>query len=498
MSVTTDADGYFGAAVSGVTPGDFVTVRVTAPAATADSPCLASSGDNDFWPKALALAGRRRPGLHRLARQGALVQVRRHAGPAHRGRALGPSCRLRPRRLQGHRPGVRQPAHPGDAADLTKLSAEYAPSVFSPSVFCRRSSRRRCSALTPTRRRCSRRPSSARASSAPRCSRRRCSRPRSSARACSARPCSRPSRLLALACSRPRSSRRRSSARACSARTEIAQAFSSAQTRSIVGVSATPGTGDESVVVNTWNNTGSFYVRVASRSGAFDTGSQFTVTVTKGATTCAGVTDTTLTPRAGVNRRPGSQTVILTDSSKSRSARRSRTAAHSGPSSRPSPRRPEIDGVVVDVASDARVVALEAAGATTTPPARSRRTSSPRRSRASSTRTAPRTPAPVRRARRQRRRDPVLPLPRPEPARPGVRLRPAGRERLALRGEPAARLRAQPGRLRRRDADLTAHERLPGAGPRGRPARRDAGRDRRAARCLHRGRRRRRADARRS
>ena len=57
VSVTTDADGYFGVAVSGVPAGDFVTVRVTAPASTAASGCLVSSGDNDVWPKALELSG---------------------------------------------------------------------------------------------------------------------------------------------------------------------------------------------------------------------------------------------------------------------------------------------------------------------------------------------------------------------------------------------------------------------------------------------------------
>ena len=97
--------------------------------------------------------------------------------------------------------------------------------------------------------------------------------------------------------------------------TEIAQAFSSAQTRSIIGVAATPGTGDESVVVNTWNNTGEFYVRVAGRAGAYTTGGQFTVGIAKGATSCADVTDTTLTPR-GAASATGIKTVILTDSSK--------------------------------------------------------------------------------------------------------------------------------------------------------------------------------------
>ena len=51
--------------------------------------------------------------LRRLARQGALVQVRRHARPAHPDRALRPPGRLRPGRVQGHRPGVRRPARPG-------------------------------------------------------------------------------------------------------------------------------------------------------------------------------------------------------------------------------------------------------------------------------------------------------------------------------------------------------------------------------------------------
>jgi hypothetical protein len=53
---------------------------------------------------------------------------------------------------------------------------------------------------------------------------------------------------------------------------EIAKAISSAQTRSIIGVSATPGTVEEGVVVNSWNNTGEFYVRVAGRAGAFTDG----------------------------------------------------------------------------------------------------------------------------------------------------------------------------------------------------------------------------------
>ena len=46
--------------------------------------------------------------------------------------------------------------------------------------------------------------------------------------------------------------------------------FSAAQTASLVAVSAGAGTGDESVAVNTWNNTGDFYIRVQGKNGSFD------------------------------------------------------------------------------------------------------------------------------------------------------------------------------------------------------------------------------------
>ena len=58
--------------------------------------------------------------------------------------------------------------------------------------------------------------------------------------------------------------------------------------RSLIGVSATPGTGDETVVVNSWNETGEFYVRVAGRGGAFDPSNLFTLTVTPAGSECTG------------------------------------------------------------------------------------------------------------------------------------------------------------------------------------------------------------------
>ena len=141
--------------------------------------------------------------------------------------------------------------------------------------------------------------------------------------------------------------------------TEIAQAFSTAQTRSIVAVSATAGLSDEFSVVNTWNRTGHFYVRVTGRGGAFNTSIPFALNVTKGVTTCAGVTDTALTPRTAVPAS-GLKTVIVTDSS-----RVALDAALPGPAGATLRNklsafatRSEVSGVVVDVAGDDRVRAL--------------------------------------------------------------------------------------------------------------------------------------------
>ena len=106
-----------------------------------------------------------------------------------------------------------------------------------------------------------------------------------SARRCSARPCS------ARASSATRSSRRRSRARR-------AAAWSASRRRRERAT--------ETVVVNSWNNTGSFYVRVAGRGGAFDPDQPLHPrTSTAPASTCAGVTDTDASPTVSPPRVPG-------------------------------------------------------------------------------------------------------------------------------------------------------------------------------------------------
>jgi hypothetical protein len=144
--------------------------------------------------------------------------------------------------------------------------------------------------------------------------------------------------------------------------TEIAQAFSSAQTRSLLGVSATAGTGDEAVAANTWNDTGRFYVRVAGRGGAFSTNGTFTLQVDKGPTTCDGVDDTTLPSRANAAAL-GLKTLVVTDSSKvaldaplpAGGTLRTKLDAFLA--------RSEIAGRLIDIAPDARIIALKAQAA---------------------------------------------------------------------------------------------------------------------------------------
>ena len=88
--------------------------------------------------------------------------------------------------------------------------------------------------------------------------------------------------------------------------------FSAAQTASLVAISAGTGTGDESVAVNTWNNTGFFYIRVQGKNGSFDADTPFSLEVSTQGTSCTGVLDTQVTVPV---LTPGTlKTLILTSS----------------------------------------------------------------------------------------------------------------------------------------------------------------------------------------
>ena len=134
----------------------------------------------------------------------------------------------------------------------------------------------------------------------------------------------------------------------------FSDAFSSAQTRSLIGISARAGTAAESLSSATWNNTGHFYVRVHGRNGA-SSPSRYTLTVTSTPGLCAAPLETfASTPT--LTGSPGSaQTVILTDP-----ARMPGTAADkSALASALTTFAGRVGGTVVDLGQSQRVQALQ-------------------------------------------------------------------------------------------------------------------------------------------
>ena len=131
-------------------------------------------------------------------------------------------------------------------------------------------------------------------------------------------------------------------------------AFSSAQMRSLIAVSAFNGQAGEGVRLNTWENSGSFYIRVRGRNGVFDPNTSYTLNVMQTAGSCSSVTDAlpTSTHTAVANSY---NTIILVDDGRlsgDLTTMQARLATFAA--------RAEVNGVIVDVGSDARVAAANA------------------------------------------------------------------------------------------------------------------------------------------
>ena len=189
--------------------------------------------------------------------------------------------------------------------------------------------------------------------------------------------------------------------------------------------------------MNTWNNTGDFYVRVQGKNGSFDADRQFTVAGRRAGQPLLGSrrTPTTLADRSPAS---GVKTLILVRL-EPLGRRRPQTAlntvwTHARCPGRRRDRRPERDAT---------------SGPRT--PRRTRQSGLPlreeprrRRDQADRRRIPCDEPGSrVRRRRRRRRRDPVLPLPRPRPARQRDAVRAAGPRHHRVAGEPPARLRPE-------------------------------------------------------
>ncbi len=129
-------------------------------------------------------------------------------------------------------------------------------------------------------------------------------------------------------------------------------AFSSAQTRSVIGVSAFPGLLGEGLIVNTWDNSGEFYLRVRGRNGEFNKQQQFKLNVVLYSGQCGGV-DPVLNEVNALSPTDGDfKTIILTDSSRLPGVDDGRLIALAA--------RPEVAGVIVDLSQWARVVEANA------------------------------------------------------------------------------------------------------------------------------------------
>ena len=358
ISATTDEEGYFAVNVSGISPGSFVTIALTSPRTSPASLCQVSSRDNDSWPKAFRLDGTTAtardyvdsPGRARWYKlsiaPGQRLQVSLADLPADYDLAVFKD--IGQTFLKQFDPAT------ANTNELVRLAAETAPSTFSPSTFS--PSTFSPSTFSPD----AYAPSTFSPSTfSPSVYAPSTFSPSTFSPSTFSPSTFSPSTFSPSTFS-PSTFSPSTFSPSIYTEAEIAKAFSTAQTRSIVAFSPVAGNGSESLVVNTWNNTGDFYLRVTGRGGAFNTGKQFTVAVTKGVTTCAGVTDTALTPRPS-RSASGLNTVILADSSKvpldeslaipGGGTLREKLATFAA--------RPDIKGVLVDVAGDTRVAQLK-------------------------------------------------------------------------------------------------------------------------------------------
>jgi hypothetical protein len=129
--------------------------------------------------------------------------------------------------------------------------------------------------------------------------------------------------------------------------------YSVAQTRSILAYSDKPGNAPELVRRHTWDNTGSFYIRVHGNNGAFDDTTPFSLRVTledrECTTTDGGRPALTSTPPSFRAQVATPRTLILTNTARFPAS--SDTAALLADLTTFA-QRPEVGGLVVDLAGD--------------------------------------------------------------------------------------------------------------------------------------------------
>ena len=314
FSTTTDASGdsYFAGLVPiGAGLQTYVTAEVSGPAGLGSVPsnCVVGGPDNDTWPRALEVdpgsvngviddAGRAR--WFKIAIQpGSKIHVNLTGLPADYDLFVFKDIGQAFMDLN-------------NTTDLTRLSAEFAPSAFSPSAFSP-------SAFSPSAFSPSAFSPSAFSPSAfsPSAFSPSAFSPSAFSPSAFSPSAFSPSAFSPSAFSPSAFSPSAFSPSAFSPSAFSAETYASAQIRSLITGSIAAGTTNEAVVADTWNNTGFYYMRVSGKNGAFDLDSDFTLSVTRDASVCDGVTpeapDSFAAP-AGPNG--GYKTLILTDFSR--------------------------------------------------------------------------------------------------------------------------------------------------------------------------------------
>jgi pentapeptide MXKDX repeat protein len=132
--------------------------------------------------------------------------------------------------------------------------------------------------------------------------------------------------------------------------------FSSAPMRSLLGVSAFEGTASEGIRVNTWSNTGEYYVRVRGRNGAFSLDAPFRLSVTLTPGDCGSIEPLPDGPAMGTEGN-NPTTLIVTDLSRweERIEGTEEEKAYLLELLESLAQQPEVDGKIIDVSLDPRV-----------------------------------------------------------------------------------------------------------------------------------------------
>ena len=129
--------------------------------------------------------------------------------------------------------------------------------------------------------------------------------------------------------------------------------YSSAQLRSLIGVSALESTASESISVRSWSNSGDFYIRVRGRYGAFVPNEDFTLDVAVQEGGCADFVPSTV-PFDTVASAGSYKTIILTDISRMSGTATEKANLEAAIANFAT--RADVAGVVVELDQDQRIV----------------------------------------------------------------------------------------------------------------------------------------------